>query len=200
MKTVKNDLNLFKAYKSGPGKAARSSARGMVAIILLFILLVGAGYAVPYLLQMQAEQQAAEIRADLAVPEVAQLQEKLNQSVNKHALLMAYLEVLNHAQEGFSQSNLIDSALFDLLARAMPPDASIRNLEVNARSLQMTCICADPLAPAKLVQELRKTEAFSSITYNGVVKSDDGVYTFSMNCLFDWTWANRDKGEEGGNR
>lgn len=199
MKTVKSDLNLFKAYKAGPGKAARSGARGLVAIILLFVVMVAAGYAVPYLLQMQVKQQAEDIRARLAIPEVAELQQKLNQSVNKNSLLLAYLEVLNHAEQGFAQSNFIDSKLFDLLAGSLPTDTTVRTLDVNAQSLQMRCVSPDRLAPAKLTQALQQTGAFSSITYDGVVRGDDGRYTFSMHCLFDPAWVDSQKGADDGN-
>lgn len=196
MKTVKNDLNLFKAYKAGPGKATHSGARGLVGMIILFIVLVAAGYTAPYLLQMQVKQQADAIRAELAIPEVAELQQKLNQSVNKNSLLLAYLEVLNHAEQGFAQSNFIDSELFDVLADCMPTDTSIKSLDVNAHTLQMTCTSPDRLAPAKLAQTLKDTGVFSSITYDGVVRDDDNLYTFNMQCLFDRAWADRDKPEK----
>lgn len=184
MKAVKNDLNFFKAYKLGPGKHAEKGMGGIITLICIFILVVAVGFAIPFTMKIQMKKQAEEIREELANPEVAALQEELNIANTKNGLLMAYLGALNSAKQDFDKSKIFDSELFAALADSMPASTTVTSLSLSPQTLQLSCSANDRLAPAQQTQALTQKGLFSSITYDGVVMAEQGVYTFTMNCVF----------------
>ncbi|MDR1629274.1 MAG: hypothetical protein LBS36_03550 [Oscillospiraceae bacterium] len=184
MKAVKNDLNFFKAYKLGPGKHTEKSMRGIIILFCCLILSVASIFSIFFTMRIQVNKQADGIRAELALPEVAALQEKLNAANAKKGLLSSYKGIIKNAQQNFEKSNIFDSDLFNDLEKSMPQTSTITNLSLSPQSLQIVCATTNRLDPAYLKQALMAKKRFSGITYNGVTRGAEGIYTFSMSCEF----------------
>jgi|GEM_PF-2246368 hypothetical protein len=185
MNAIKRDLNFFTAYKKGSPKAGNSGAKGVILVMMCFVLVVGIAWGVLFFVQRNIKNQISTIKTELSRPAVIKLQDELNQAAKKNELMSSYRTAITLAKKSFDASRVIDSSLFGKITESMPQDMTIKSFVVNPQSIQMLCSCTDKMSPAVLKQALEKKAVFSNITYDGVTLNEEkGTYSFTMNCIF----------------
>lgn len=179
------DFNLFAVYKTS---APRSGGQGVVLLILVFALLVGSVFGtfrgVRYSMQVKIDR----IHAELADPEVADIQKQLAVSKEMQAKLNSYLATLTKAEKQFTLSTPINGLLFSRINYCIPEDVKINELQVTAASAEIVCTSSTSIAPAVFTEALLRNGVFRSVTFDTVSRNTEvggGLsYRFTLHCSF----------------
>jgi len=185
MKNMQKDFDLFAAYKSTSNKTVgNKSAKGLVVMIVLFVLIVGGAYGTLKFFDYSAQLKIAQVRESLSAPAVLEAQTKLAASAKLNELMTQYKIALTMAQKNFDASMVIDASILEQIAQSTPDDVTISGLTITPQAVGITCVCTDPLAPAVFTQALHKKDLFLAVSYSGITLEGDGTYTFTLNCTF----------------
>lgn len=183
---ITKDLDLFKAYNSGPEKTAGKNNLIMPLIIIaVFVFLVGAAFGTLYLVQSNVKSQIKGIREELKGKEYVEAANKLGSEEKKNEYMRTYKSALDIAKKNFDKSRIIDRKLLEDINTSLPSGVTVLSININPQNVQLICESADMLSPALLTDNLTAKSIFGSITYDGITKNEENnLFSFTMNCIF----------------
>lgn len=182
---IQKDLNLFSVYKKSSPASAGKGYKGIVVMVVLFIFIVGAAYGGLLILKRNLQTSINAIETEMNDPDTKALQKELEAAVRKNELLLQYINSAKSAKSAFDKSRIIDSSVFRSVLDAIPASVSIGSYAVTATDISLVCTSLDFPSTATYAKALADKDIFFSVSYDSVVKGDDGLYRFTLYFHFE---------------
>lgn len=189
------DFNLFEVYKSGPSKPADTGVKAILATVLVFVMLVVGVYSLIMFIMSNTQSKINTLNSQINSPQAIEANAKLATQLKKNQLMKDYNNALTQAKSNFDSSRIIDSVLLNKIISSTPTGAIMRSMTINPKSIELSYVSPDRMAPAIFTQSLNKLDIFAKISYNSVSLDSGNAaaganvaqaknYTFTLLCEF----------------